>query len=163
MQSSSLDFVYHIFVSDVASDKDSTGAESSRKRKLRDDRQMSVSFIWNVFKKCYCSDDQSRPVVDLDFRTERFKDLEYRLFTVVDEDDIGIVDEMVTKVGRVLYGGAKFEEVDEMVHQIRRVVDGAFRTGLRREKLDVMVTVKNQVGLPVDEYEAVLREIQDQS
>lgn len=66
---------------------------------------------------------------------------------------------MVPKIGRKLYGGAKFEEVNEMVHQVRQAVVKAFRTGPRREKLDVMVTVQNQVGMPVNEYEEVLRDL----
>ncbi|KAL6182102.1 hypothetical protein ACLB2K_043525 [Fragaria x ananassa] len=159
MPSSNFDFLFHIFIFDVAGNKDSTTPESSRKRKLRDDHQMSVSFMWNVFRKCYCSDDRSRRVVDLDFLTAEFKDLKYQLFTFVDEDDIGVIDQMITKIGRPLYGGAKFEEVNEMVHQVRQAVVKAFQTGSRREKLDVMVTVQNQVGMPVDEYEEVLRDL----
>lgn len=153
------DFVYHISVSDDGN-KDSAGGagfETSRKRKLREDYQMKVTMVWNVMRTCYCSEDRTRPIVDLDFRTATFHDLEYRIFTIIDDDDIGIVDNMITLIGRLVYEGVPFEKVDEMVNRIRGVVDKAFRSGRPRERLDVMVTVKNQTGLPLEEYEAVLR------
>ena len=49
------------------------------------------------------------------------------------------------------------EQGDKTGHQIQRVVDGASQT--RFCKLDIMVTVKNQVELPVDECEGIGREI----
>lgn len=146
------DFAYQICVADDGGDLIHT-----KKRKFRHDDDWKVSVVWNVSRTFYCSDDRTRPIVDMDFKTATFQDMEFGLFTEMDEDGVGIIDRMLTLIGRIVEEGVPFEDVEAMITQIRQVVCAAVRSGRRKENLDIIVTVKNQSGLSHWEYEAMVR------
>lgn len=75
------DFAYQICVGDDGGDQIQTN-----KRKFRHDDEWKVSVVWNVIRSFYCSDDRTRLIVDVDFKTVTFHDLELGLFTKMDED-----------------------------------------------------------------------------
>lgn len=93
----------------------------------------------------------------MDFKTATFHDMEFGLFTEMDEDGVGIIDRMLTLIGRIVEEGFPFEDIEAMITQIRQVVCPAVRSGRRKENLDIIVTVKNQSGLSHWEYEAMVR------
>ncbi|XP_024198895.1 uncharacterized protein LOC112202196 [Rosa chinensis] len=148
------DFAYQICVADDHHDLD-LDLIPTKKRKSRHDDDWKVSIVWKVIRSFYCSDDRTRPIVDVDFKTATFRDMEFWLFTETDENGVGVIDRMLTVIGRIVEDGVPFNDVEEMIAQIRRVVCAAVRSGRRKENLDMMVTVRNQSGLPRREYEAM--------